>query len=116
MPAVEAPLPAASAPCVKAPAAAFPAIRPAAGVRLPVFVLRVTTVLVRACASRGAVLGGAVVVQIFMQPRPLLRAPRWSSLASEAQHMARFEREVKTVAALNHMATICGQRCQPQGH
>src|SRR5450759_497267 len=69
MPAVEAPLPAASAPCVKAPAAAFPAIRPAAGVRLPVFVLRVTTVLVRACASRGAVLGGAVVVQIFMQPR-----------------------------------------------
>ena len=54
MPAVEAPLPAASAPCVKAPAAAFPAMRPAAGVRLPVFVLRVTTVLVRACASRGA--------------------------------------------------------------
>jgi hypothetical protein len=67
-------------------------------------------------SRRDAVLGGAVVVQIFMQPRPLLRAPRWSSLASEAQHMARFEREVKTVAALNHMATICGQRCQPQGH
>ena len=30
-------------------------------------------------SRRDAVLGGAVVVQIFMQPRPLLRAPRWSS-------------------------------------
>jgi hypothetical protein len=30
-------------------------------------------------SRRDAVLGGAVVVQIFMQPRPLLCAPRWSS-------------------------------------
>src|SRR5712692_4220875 len=54
MPAVAAPLAPAIATCDTAPAAACPDSRPAAGTRLPVLVLLVTTVLANACPSRGA--------------------------------------------------------------